>query len=230
MKEKEENYFTERNIDAPIIVWWTPFTYETGAYTKCGTQPQCFTSNIRKYRDNKDFAAFLFYGTSLGLYDLPLPRREHEQWGLLHEESPKNNFIFSFEYIMKMFNHTATFKRQSDLPVTTQWLTSIDDLLDHTYLVDVKEKTELQKTENLAPIIYVQTGCNTPSDRDIYIQELMKYIPIDSYGKCLHNKDLPEQYISFRKTKYIHLFFLFNFSLFILVCNHQWTVWNIMIC
>ncbi|CAF3847874.1 unnamed protein product [Rotaria magnacalcarata] len=193
VKDKADDYFSAANISVPILVWWTPFTYDTGSYTRCNNnQARCFISNIRKYRDNKQFSAFLFYGTSFRLYDLPLPRHEHEQWSLIHEESPKNNYAFSFESIMNMFNHTATFKRHSDLPLTTQWLASIDDLLDQTYVIDVKEKTQLQTTENLAPIIYIQSDCNTPSDRDLYIKELMKYIQIDSYGGCLHNKDLPE--------------------------------------
>ncbi|CAF0859212.1 unnamed protein product [Adineta steineri] len=192
IQDKDENYFASRNLSAPILVWWTPFTYDTGSYIQCGDQTRCFISNIRKYRNNKDFSAFLFYGTDFHLYDLPLPRYQHEQWALLHEESPKNNYAFSFESIMSMFNHTATFKRHSDVPLTTQWLASIDDLLDHTYVIDIKEKTNLQTIENLAPIIYIQSDCFTPSDRDLYIKELMKYIPIDSYGSCLHNKDLPE--------------------------------------
>ena len=49
-------------------------------------------------------------------------------------------------------------------------------------------------------IVYLKHGinksigrnCNAPSARQLYIQELMKYIPVDSYGKCLHNKDVPE--------------------------------------
>ena len=94
---------------------------------------------------------------------------------------------------MAMFNHTATFKRHSDLPLTTQWLQSINDLFDSKYLVDVHEKNHYQTEEQLAPIIYLQSDCNTPSDRDLYIKELMKFIPIDSYGACLHNKDLPER-------------------------------------
>lgn len=194
IQTKEDNYFAQHNVSAPILVWWTPFTFETGAYIRCGQEKDwCFVSNIRKYRDNPDFLAFLFYGTDMHLFDLPLPRHEHEHWSLLHEESPKNNFALSFPSIMAMFNHTATFKRQSDLPLTTQWLQSIDDLLDQTYVVDVQEKNRLQREENLAPIVYIQSDCNTPSDRDLYIKTLMKYIPIDSYGQCLHNKDLPEK-------------------------------------
>lgn len=193
---KELNFFAQRNFSVPVLVWWTPFTYDTGSFMHCpDIDRTCFITNIRKYRENRAFSAFLFYGTAFQLYDLPLPRKEHDQWSLLHEESPKNNFLFSFEPIMKLFNHTATFKRQSDLPLTTQWLHSMDDLLDTSYLVDVATKNRLQVEENLAPVVYIQSDCNTPSDRDLYIEQLMKFIRIDSYGKCLHNKDLPEQYV-----------------------------------
>lgn len=40
-------------------------------------------------------------------------------------------------------------------------------------------------------MVYVQSDCDPPSDRDVYIQELMQHIQVDSYGQCLHNKDLP---------------------------------------
>lgn len=39
--------------------------------------------------------------------------------------------------------------------------------------------------------MYVQSSCDAPSERDSYVQELMNYINIDSYGKCLNNKQLP---------------------------------------
>ena len=111
----EESYFTKKIINAPIIIWWTPFTLDLGSYTKCGeTKKACYVTNVRKYRDHNNTKAFLYYGSDFYLHDLPLPRRPHEEWGLLHEESPKNNFLFSFERIMKMFNHTSTFKRESD--------------------------------------------------------------------------------------------------------------------
>lgn len=51
----------------------------------------------------------------------------------------------------------------------------------------------MKTQEGLAPVLYVQSGCNPPSDRDAYVQELMKYVKIDASGKCLHNKDLPKK-------------------------------------
>ena len=57
-----------------------------------------------------------------------------------------------------------------------------------------QEKEELQRKEDIASVVYIQTGCNPPSDRDVYVNELRKYISIDCYGQCLHNKDLPPEY------------------------------------
>ena len=67
----------------------------------------------------------MFYGTHFDTRDLPFPRAAHHEWGLLHEESPKNVFHFSHPEIMELFNHTATFKRESHYPVTTMWLKDI---------------------------------------------------------------------------------------------------------
>ena len=103
--------------------------------------------------------------------------------------------LFSFGDIMSMFNHTATFKRQSDLTLITQYLSSIEDLESKKYLVPTREKNRLQKELGLAPVAYIQSDCVTPSDRDIYVAELMKHIKVDSYGSCLHNKDLPNELV-----------------------------------
>lgn len=56
-----------------------------------------------------------------------------------------------------------------------------------------KEKNALQAKEGLAPVVYVQSSCDAPLERDAYVRELQKFIRIDSYGKCLNNKQLPEQ-------------------------------------
>ena len=133
----------------------------------------------------------MFYGTDFNPSDLPLPRQHHHQWGLLHEESPKNNLLFSYKEIMTLFNHTSTFKRESDYPITTQYLGSIDWLSRTDFMVPVAEKNKL--LQELSPLIYTHSDCGTPSDRDTYVEMLMKYIAVDSFGLCLHNKDLPKQ-------------------------------------
>ena len=184
----------DKNISVPIVIWWTPFTLDTGSFKKCGKkQKTCFFTNYRRYRLRNEPKAFMFYGTDVYLHDLPLPRKQNEDWALLHEESPKNNYLMSFDLMMRLFNHTATFKRESDLPLITQYLKSVESLESRKYLVSTKDKNRFQKEEGLAPVAYIQSDCVTPSDRDIYVEELMKHIKVDSYGQCLHNKDLPEK-------------------------------------
>jgi alpha-1,3-fucosyltransferase 10 len=162
---------------------------DIGSYKQCGdalNRKTCFFTNSRKYRNVSNNKAFLFYGTDFSLHDLPLPRDiNNEDWALLHEESPKNNYLFSFESIMNLFNHTATFKRQSDrnflnfitkyptseffstliVPLITQYLTSIADIESNQYLVNTSEKNRLQKEKDLAPIAYIQSDCVTPSGK-----------------------------------------------------------------
>lgn len=65
---------------------------------------------------------------------MPLPRKPNQIWALKHEESPKNNdYMFSHEEVISLFNYTSTFKRQSDYPLSTQHLPNLDYLLVSTY-------------------------------------------------------------------------------------------------
>ncbi|XP_022080224.1 alpha-(1,3)-fucosyltransferase 10-like [Acanthaster planci] len=178
------------DIKVPILLWWTPFTGERGKVKTCGAD-HCFFTVDRHFRDHPKTKAFLFYGTDFRPRDLPLPRKKHHEWALLHEESPKNNYVLSHGECLTLFNHTATFKRESDFPITTQYLEKLSDLTSTKYLVP----TQLKSTGGLAPLVYVHSDCDPPSDRDRYVKELMKYIPIDSYGQCLHNKDLPPELV-----------------------------------
>lgn len=44
-----------------------------------------------------------------------------------------------------------------------------------------------------APILWIASNCDAWSGRHHYVQELMKYIQVDSYGKCLNNKAFPPE-------------------------------------
>uniref|UniRef100_A0A8B9Z1X0 Fucosyltransferase n=1 Tax=Buteo japonicus TaxID=224669 RepID=A0A8B9Z1X0_9AVES len=129
-------------------------------------------------------------GTDFSIDSLPLPRRDYHDWALFHEESPKNNYKLFHEPTITLFNHTATFSRHSHLPLTTQYLEDVEVLKSLRYMIPLQMKNNLRK--RLAPLVYVQSDCNPPSDRDSYVRELMCHIEVDSYGECLHNRDLPQ--------------------------------------
>ncbi|NWU71838.1 FUT10 fucosyltransferase, partial [Pterocles burchelli] len=129
-------------------------------------------------------------GTDFSIDSLPLPRKDYHDWALFHEESPKNNYKLFHKPTITLFNHTATFSHHSHLPLTTQYLDGVGVLKSLRYMIPLQMKNSLRK--RLAPLVYVQSDCNPPSDRDSYVRELMCHIEVDSYGKCLHNRDLPQ--------------------------------------
>lgn len=181
---------TESDISPyPILIWWSPLTGETGRLGQCG-EDVCFFTINRTYQHNRMTRAFLFYGTDFSIDSLPLPRKDYHDWALFHEESPKNNYKLFHEPTITLFNHTATFSCHSHLPLTTQYLESVEILKSLRYMIPLQMKNSLRK--RLAPLAYVQSDCNPPSDRDSYVRELMWHIEVDSYGECLHNRDLPQ--------------------------------------
>ncbi|XP_026272209.1 alpha-(1,3)-fucosyltransferase 10 [Frankliniella occidentalis] len=183
------NKFSLNDVDDLVLVWWTPFTGNTGSFIECGNL-KCFITEDRRFQHHSKFQMFLFYGSNLEIWDLPLPRKDQHIWSLFHEESPKNIPFLSHQEGISLFNFTATFSRFSDVPLTLQYVQSFESLTDLQYYVPLSKKNEL--LQYLSPVLYVQSDCDTPLDRDKYVQNLMRYISVDSYGTCLHNKDLPE--------------------------------------
>ncbi|XP_031838129.1 alpha-(1,3)-fucosyltransferase 10 isoform X2 [Nomia melanderi] len=168
--------------DVPIILWWTPFGND-GKLRTCKNYTCYFTKN-RTFQYHPKISSFLFYGSNFKINDLP---EWKASWGLIHEESPRNNPILVQEETLNLFRYSSTFSRFSDVPLTLVNLPGITELLDKKYFIPTKQKTRLMNTKDLAPLLYIQSDCDTASNRDIYVAELMKYIRVDSYGTCLNN-------------------------------------------
>lgn len=64
----------------------------------------------------------LFYGSQFNISDLPVPRQSGKIWALFHEESPRNVALFLHKKTFDIFHITATFSRNSDFPLTLQYL------------------------------------------------------------------------------------------------------------
>ncbi|XP_015834537.1 alpha-(1,3)-fucosyltransferase 10 isoform X2 [Tribolium castaneum] len=175
-------------LQYPIIMWWTPFMGENERITACPNH-NCILTKDRKYLNNTNLQAFLFYGSKFNISDLP--KRKDTVWALFHEESPRNVALFLHKRTFEVFDIAATFSRHSDFPLTLQYLEKLSLLTDLQYFMDVKEKNKL--LNSIAPVLYIQSDCDTPIERDNYVKELMKYIKVDSFGKCLKNKEFPPQ-------------------------------------
>nr|XP_054773223.1 alpha-(1,3)-fucosyltransferase 11-like [Lytechinus pictus] len=179
-------------LDKPTILWWTDSLFPHAhrghiSEINCG-EHTCLSTSDKKVLPDPLTRGILFYGTDFRTYEAPLPRKPWHEWALLHEESPMNNY--ALVHGMRLFNHTATFKRISDYPITTHSLTNLEYLTERKP-VPIEVKNRLRKNK-FAPILYVQSHCDVAADRDRFVKELMKHIKVDSYGQCLNNKKIPE--------------------------------------
>ena len=55
-------------------------------------------------------------------------------------------------------------------------------------MLSAKLPDDFLQQKRQVPIMWVANNCESNTGRERYLQELMKYIPVDSFGKCLHTK------------------------------------------
>lgn len=112
--ENKAKYFGAKYIDPsplipdgkkPIMIWWTshifPHSKEHHSHEIKCSKGSCITSINRDLKDDPATRMFVFYGTDLRATDLPLPRKQWQEWALFHEESPKNNWMLTFENALR---------------------------------------------------------------------------------------------------------------------------------
>ncbi|KAM3959179.1 alpha-(1,3)-fucosyltransferase 10 [Aphomia sociella] len=175
-----------------FAVWWTE-GFPAATSLKTCDNLKCEIIEHRSVNVD-DVDAYLFYGSMMNVEELPLPRRPKDViWGLYHEESPRNVEELMHEELLNLFNFSATFSRHSDVPFPLQYLDSIHDITSKEYFVDTSVKNN--HLSSIGPVIYLQSDCETSTERDNYVKELMKFIQVDSYGACLNNKQLPKKFV-----------------------------------
>ncbi|XP_049871798.1 alpha-(1,3)-fucosyltransferase 10-like [Pectinophora gossypiella] len=105
------------------------------------------------------------------------------------DESPISNTILLYEKALNLFNLSSTFSRHSDTPIPLHMLRKLKNIRSKQYFVNTLTKNAL--LHDNAPVVFFNRDCHTLTEREAYVRELKKYIQIDSYGDCLHNKDFP---------------------------------------
>ena len=88
--------------------------------------------------------------------------------------------LSSVDY-MKYFDLTMTYRLYSDIPNPYFGIGTAQALL----------RKAAPKTE-IAPAVFVASNIWDRSGRFDYVRELMRYLPVDSYGKCLNNRTVLE--------------------------------------
>jgi len=107
----------------------------------------------------------------------PVKRDPNQIWVLFSMESP---FYIRRSYQKKewhnRFNWTITYGKDSDIQMTYASIVKEVKYIKKNYSEIFERKTKY--------VAWIVSHCSAISDRDEYVRELQKYIPVDIYGKC----------------------------------------------
>ncbi|XP_013390895.1 glycoprotein 3-alpha-L-fucosyltransferase A-like [Lingula anatina] len=128
------------------------------------------------YTEDKSLAdksdAFVFIARSLGRKPKKLP---HQRWVWVTHESSCYSGEAGGAWA-GMFNWTMTFRRDSTIFTPYQYVVEREKPLVKNFTAIALKKTKL--------VAWVVSNCHTKSNRERYVAELKKHIPVDVYGGC----------------------------------------------
>jgi hypothetical protein len=116
---------------------------------------------------------------------LPL-KLPHQKWFVLSYETPIYFPTEGREEFKRVVDYNMSYLQTSALPITLTCSWGGGGLEDFL-------KPPPSKPKELAPVVFMASNCGAGGalERRAYVQELMKWVNVDSYGSCLNNKELP---------------------------------------
>lgn len=177
-----------------MILFWTTF-YGANVWSKLrmDLNESCPNSNCqlttdRRLLNESDAVIFHFWNDELDV--LPAFRTSNQRYVYLNFESAvrSRNRIPSEKIPPNFFNWTATYRLDSDffgkMFYGFQFESQLTVLVEPNNLTSYYGLNIITKTKMAAWFV---SNCHTSVNREEYVRELSRYIPVDVFGKCLEN-------------------------------------------
>lgn len=175
------------------LLLWTPVSFTWSirwSLKNCPAVKGCRLISDRRLLNESDAVIFHFRN---GSFDrLPTCRRPHQHYVYLNFESAiRSRSSYPWGKLPRhFFNLTATYRLDSDFVGLAfggfqfepkEKLTIQQEAVDWTnyYGINITSKTKIAA--------WFASNCKTSINREGYVRELQKYIPVDVFGKCLKN-------------------------------------------
>jgi hypothetical protein len=120
--------------------------------------------------------ALLLHWRDINARDVPKYHLKHQKWVLYNWESPNNSPVDALEPFEDQINWTMSYRQDSDIFTPYGKIFKCDKNLKNKYNFYEKNKT----------IAWIVSNCKADSRREVYVEELRKFIDVDIYGKCGH--------------------------------------------
>jgi hypothetical protein len=172
----------KKSSQAVLLLSWTPVHKEfddsfRGEYVCGADRALCIFTRNRAFTAQADALLFHVPGV-IHMRQFPQTRDASQQWVLFSQESPSNWPMLADDSFMGQFQLTATYRADSAVPLP---------YLDFAQLrVGDAARDVLRRQGGVA---WIASNCADHNGRLEYVREMMKHVPVDSYGGCLHNKN-----------------------------------------
>ncbi|XP_015781539.1 alpha-(1,3)-fucosyltransferase C [Tetranychus urticae] len=185
------------------ILLWTDF-FSQKNYVRDEWRSNCdytncrFTSN-RSILENAD--GLIFHARDINISDLPNKRKPEQRWIFLNHESPAHTSFSSLSSLDGLINWTATYRLDSDFKLSPLFV-PVPTVLPKPFI----------NNQRPGIVSWLVSNCHTPSNREAYVEELSKYIPVDIYGACGNHTCLPKMSQDCYKTLADKYYFYLSFE------------------
>ncbi len=179
-----------------IILFWTKYfdlSIESHI-NKSLSQMKCLSTNCAVTSDRAYLPfsnALIFHWRDIDIEDMPAIRRSDQLWTLHNLEAPTYTRFLPDHNLY--FNITSSYRTDSDIYVPYGRIVKTNQTINHSI-------NEMNFNNKSKLIFWFVSNCVTPGKRELYVQELNRFIPIDIYGKCgQYSCDPPKSEQYFRK-------------------------------
>lgn len=161
-----------------LILFYNSFFGSTPKVVECGAR-HSFTSDRRRMPE----ADAVIFHLPDALFAGDARKYPGQQWVAWSMESTINTPLLDRPDIMRHFDLKMTFSRSSDV-----WCPYLPQLGEWTQALS----QPLQTRRHSSPVVMFQSATIDRCGRNAFCAELMKHIPVDSYGRFLKNRELEE--------------------------------------
>ncbi len=185
----DDSVLRHRNSSELLVLQWTTFfgmknwmaqegmritidlTPSNGSMNAATNRSCIFTSDRRRLAD-ADYV--IFHARDYSESEMPPVRYTSNRWVFFSAESPLNSMTPMAQ--RTAFNFSFSFRHDADFPDRYGRCTALTTLKE-----PISESLLRTKSKLVATMI---SNCATHSQREAFIEELRRYIPIDMYGSC----------------------------------------------
>ena len=181
---------------------WLQEWFQMASKSQCSTK--CLITDDKSALPTADIVLFHApthgKGAVLGQENIPVKKRDRVVHAFVSMEQPKyTRFLADRAYLMRSFDLLLTYSQEQTYPGT-----NIPNLPLTYYPLNImpasailKPAKSLQEKDGygtgVIAVVFMSNCKKAGADeRTKYVQDLMEYLPVHSYGGCLKNRDEPQ--------------------------------------